>query len=308
MKGLRAVVTLLKSSGEQMKLKEIVQQTSELVNWPTVPTHLMTRIMETDSRVVRVGRGFYVYKSPAKSDTKQEKKQEAPVANIAAPPKPAAKPTPAPAAPPAPPAEPPKAAPPEMPDKRLKVGEIYDGIVTRVQSYGCFVEIQGHNASGLLHVTNMKRGVYFWRIEDIERYFQVGDEIKVKLITYRNNKASLCTYDLPLPDHGPTDPTPIGEKLTPVADKLTPAAKPAAPPAAPAAPVSITKDELEDLYEMIRKKVGVLSLTAKDALKEAVKKHGPVKMTMALMGADDFEADVSLAFVKHVDAKVTGGL
>lgn len=321
MNALNTVIALLKQSRNEMQLKDIVQRTGDEIIWPKVPTRLMNRVMEYDTKVIRVDRGVYKYQSPTKST---------PVAAVVAP---------AVIAPPAEPAVEPTPPPPEQKkaptlENRLKTGQVVTGVVSRVMTYGAFIDIPEYQETGLLHVSNMKRGVHFFRTEDIERHFQTGDVIQVKFISYREGRASFSTLGLPLPDHRKEEEeeTKLAEKLKPIVAKIKtvapePETKPEPTPPEPEpkpetpAPLppeyqfrfspassSLSRDELEDLYEIIRKKVGVISLTAKDALKDAVKRNGIVKVTMALMATDDFEADVSLAFVRYVESKANGGL
>lgn len=55
-------------------------------------------------------------------------------------------------------------------------GEIYDGVIERVEEYGAFVKFKGK--SGLLHVTEIS----YQRIASVADVYKVGDEIKVKLL------------------------------------------------------------------------------------------------------------------------------
>ncbi len=58
-----------------------------------------------------------------------------------------------------------------------EVGEIYRGKVKSLTAFGAFVEILP-NRDGLLHVSE----VDWKRVEKVEDYFKVGDEVEVKLI------------------------------------------------------------------------------------------------------------------------------
>jgi polyribonucleotide nucleotidyltransferase len=58
-----------------------------------------------------------------------------------------------------------------------EVGEVYDGVVKGLQSFGAFVEFLP-NTEGLLHVSE----IAYQRIENVEDVLKEGDEIKVKLI------------------------------------------------------------------------------------------------------------------------------
>ncbi len=60
--------------------------------------------------------------------------------------------------------------------REAKVGEIFDGKVTRKINFGIFVEILP-GKEGLVHISNLKaNGIY-----DVEKSFHIGDKIKVKV-------------------------------------------------------------------------------------------------------------------------------
>lgn len=61
--------------------------------------------------------------------------------------------------------------------KEAKVGEIYDGVVTRVEDYGAFVKLFG-TCEGLCHVSRLGWG-YIDKAGDV---IKVGDPLKVKVI------------------------------------------------------------------------------------------------------------------------------
>jgi len=58
-----------------------------------------------------------------------------------------------------------------------EIGEVYDGVVKSIVSFGAFVEIIP-NVEALLHVSE----IAYKRIENVEDVLKIGDEIKVKLI------------------------------------------------------------------------------------------------------------------------------
>ena len=60
----------------------------------------------------------------------------------------------------------------------LEEGKIVDGIVKNITDYGAFIDLGG--LDGLLHITDMSWG----RIAHPSELFQVGDEVKVKVIKY----------------------------------------------------------------------------------------------------------------------------
>jgi polyribonucleotide nucleotidyltransferase len=58
-----------------------------------------------------------------------------------------------------------------------EVGEVYDGVVKGIQTFGAFIEFLP-NTEGLLHVSE----IAYARIENIADVLKEGDEIKVKLV------------------------------------------------------------------------------------------------------------------------------
>lgn len=77
--------------------------------------------------------------------------------------------------------------------KLIKEGEIYEGVVTTVSDFGCFVEItanvEGKDVSveGLVHVSEIS-----WeKVGDPHTVIQRGDNVKVKVIGTKNGKLAL---------------------------------------------------------------------------------------------------------------------
>ena len=60
----------------------------------------------------------------------------------------------------------------------LDPGQIVDGVIKNLTDYGAFIDLGG--IDGLLHVTDMSWG----RINHPSELFQVGDEIKVKVLKF----------------------------------------------------------------------------------------------------------------------------
>ncbi len=61
--------------------------------------------------------------------------------------------------------------------KEVQVGEIYDGVVTRIAKFGAFVEILP-GKEGLVHISKLANE----RVANVEDVVQVGDSIKVKVV------------------------------------------------------------------------------------------------------------------------------
>ena len=65
--------------------------------------------------------------------------------------------------------------------REIEAGQIYDGVVTRITSFGAFVEIAA-GKEGLLHISKISSK----RIEKVEEVLSVGDEITVKVTDIDN--------------------------------------------------------------------------------------------------------------------------
>lgn len=69
----------------------------------------------------------------------------------------------------------------------MSIGEIFDGKVTAVMKYGCFVAF-GDNLSGMVHISEVSNEF----VADINDVIKIGDEVRVKVLKIdENNKISL---------------------------------------------------------------------------------------------------------------------
>lgn len=66
--------------------------------------------------------------------------------------------------------------------KKIKEGEIYEGTVTMVANFGCFVKLsipkKEVSVEGLVHISEISWG----RTEKVSDYYKEGDKVKVKVI------------------------------------------------------------------------------------------------------------------------------
>ncbi len=60
-----------------------------------------------------------------------------------------------------------------------KVGEIREGIVSGIQPYGAFVQLDA-NEKGLIHISEISKGY----VKDVAKYLHVGEKVKVKILDY----------------------------------------------------------------------------------------------------------------------------
>ena len=77
-----------------------------------------------------------------------------------------------------------------------EVGEIYDGVITKIMDFGAFVEILP-GKEGLLHISQIDNK----RVNKVTDYFKEGDKVTVKLLKVENGKYSLSRKEL-LKDDG----------------------------------------------------------------------------------------------------------
>ena len=72
-----------------------------------------------------------------------------------------------------------------------EVGEIYEGVVTKLMDFGAFVEILP-GKEGLLHISQIDNK----RVDKVSDYFKPGDKVTVKLLKVENGKYSLSRKEL----------------------------------------------------------------------------------------------------------------
>ena len=71
----------------------------------------------------------------------------------------------------------------------MKEGEVYEGVVTTVSDFGCFVEIRENKVAveGLVHISELS-----WeKVDKTSDVVSEGDRIKVKVIGKKGGKLSL---------------------------------------------------------------------------------------------------------------------
>ena len=80
------------------------------------------------------------------------------------------------------------------------IGNVYDGIIMTVQSYGFFVEISELNVEGLVHVSTLNNDWYEYRSRQnlligrkSKRSYKIGDKIDIKII-----KVDILKYQIDL--------------------------------------------------------------------------------------------------------------
>ena len=69
--------------------------------------------------------------------------------------------------------------------KKLKVGDIVEGLITGVIDFGAFINVNG--IEGLIHISEISWG----RIEDPRKHIKIGEKLKVKVIAIDNDRVAL---------------------------------------------------------------------------------------------------------------------
>ena len=69
---------------------------------------------------------------------------------------------------------------------QLKTGEIVEGRVVKIASFGAFVQLEPR-INGLVHISEISKNF----VADISSFLEVGDTIKVKILNNSDGKLSL---------------------------------------------------------------------------------------------------------------------
>lgn len=91
------------------------------------------------------------------------------------------------------------------PDENPVVGKIYEGKVTNILNFGCFVQLEGlrRRLEGLVHISQLRRE---GRVTNVSDVVMRGQKVKVKVLSFTGQKTSLSMKDV---DQG------TGEDLNP---------------------------------------------------------------------------------------------
>ncbi len=69
---------------------------------------------------------------------------------------------------------------------QLEVGAVTEGKVTGITKFGAFVEIE-KGVTGLVHISEISKSF----VVDVSKILKCGDLVKVKVLSFENNKLSL---------------------------------------------------------------------------------------------------------------------
>lgn len=198
---------------------------------------------------------------------------------------------------------------------RLKVGMIFEGILTNITEYGIFVEEPTTRLSGLVYKTNIYENGTEASHSELLRLFSIGQNLKVQVLPYRNSeKLTLSARNV-----GNNLSREAARRVTAAPTTITAAPVNMVPPKPveiPPAPVRPEPQEdlhlgepVEQLVSFIKKSLGAVSTPALAELRRLVVQHGIVNSTLAIAKElQSFEVDMGLMFVRQVEKKMGDSL
>lgn len=60
-----------------------------------------------------------------------------------------------------------------------KVGEVREGVISGIQPYGAFVQLDS-GEKGLIHISEISKGY----VKDVAQFLHVGERVRVKILDY----------------------------------------------------------------------------------------------------------------------------
>lgn len=81
------------------------------------------------------------------------------------------------------------------PDENPVVGKMYEGKVTNILNFGCFVQLEGlrRRLEGLVHISQLRRE---GRVTNVSDVVMRGQKVKVKVLSFTGQKTSLSMKDV----------------------------------------------------------------------------------------------------------------
>ena len=134
--------------------------------------------------------------------------------------------------------------PPAIDWSDIKVGQTYNGKVTRVENFGAFIDI-GAEREGMVHVSEMETG-YVARPSDVVK---VGQEVEVRVIEINPKKRQIkLTMKLDMTDIEVESGEPEEAVLTPMQLAFQAARQQNQPAAVTRPKTAIPRNEQEDIF------------------------------------------------------------
>ncbi|GIX30743.1 MAG: ribonuclease R [Porticoccaceae bacterium] len=114
-----------------------------------------------------------------------------------------------------------------------KVGEVYEGVVTAVVSFGLFVELRDLYVEGLVHITSLPKDYYHFEAvhhrlvgERTRRVYRLGDPVRVRVVRVDLEERKV---DFELVDEPQAEPRPRRRRAASTGGEAA-GARPGAPP------------------------------------------------------------------------------
>lgn len=286
----KVIEDVLKEMGEPVRLKDLVELTKDRVKWTdTSRSGQMQSFMRQLPTVEKVGYGLYQYlesKSESGENEISSNREDDNVLEVSDKDRELLDSFR-------------KTAPPPMfskPKKTHRIGDVIEGRVTGVEDYGVFVCNDDETMQGLVHITNVNKGI----VDDLTRHFKIGDRVKARIMAIKKEgKLSLSTKEFELPDYFTNSD--MVEKLKPIAERMNNVEL--------AETKKVVTDEHREVYKFIQGMTGIVSEQAREKINELIEKGGMFKFTMALSEAQkDFEVDVSMILARAIEEKMSGVL
>lgn len=81
------------------------------------------------------------------------------------------------------------------PEENPSIGSIYEGKVTNILNFGCFVQLEGlrRRLEGLVHISQLRRE---GRVTNVSDVVSRGQKVKVKVLSFTGQKTSLSMKDV----------------------------------------------------------------------------------------------------------------
>ncbi|KAF2348160.1 Helicase-associated domain [Trinorchestia longiramus] len=83
----------------------------------------------------------------------------------------------------------------KLPDENPIVGKVYEGKVTNILNFGCFVQLEGlrRRLEGLVHISHLRQE---GRVTSVSDVVTRGQKVKVKVLSFTGQKTSLSMKDV----------------------------------------------------------------------------------------------------------------
>ena len=160
----------------------------------------------------------------------------------------------------------------ELLKRDYNIGDMVEGVVTELKTYGAFLTIDENGTRGLIHISNVLSGIVYV----IDRHFKIGDAVKARVIELRQDgNLGLSTRGTRLPNYSKD----ITER-----EEL------------------IGNGDYDQIYKIMQASIGVVSPKSKEKVKQLVEDYGMFKFMLTLATVNkDFDVDLGLLFTNEIE-------